>query len=87
VGPTRQSSFTRLKQHVTAGRSAGRQKSLQRYASVRKFGRRHELQRERRQQSTGDVVEFSSRNPDEEDTVMEAQVRRQGVLDRPETMK
>lgn len=75
VSPTRQSSFTRLKQHVTAGRSAGRRKSLQRYASTRKFGRRHELQREQRQHATAGIVEFSSRNPDEEDTVMEAQVR------------
>lgn len=74
----RQGSFARLKQQiqVSTGRvAAGRQASLERYKSVRKIGRRHELRRERRQRATNGVVEFSDRNPDEEDTVMEAQVR------------
>lgn len=57
-----------------------RQASLQRYASARKFGRRHELERERR--NSAGVVEFSRRNPNEEDTVMEAQWRLQQAMGR-----
>ncbi|RLN93552.1 hypothetical protein BBJ28_00001725 [Nothophytophthora sp. Chile5] len=47
---------------------------LKRYASTRKFGRRHELQREQEHLHNTAIVVFSKRNPDEEDTVMDAQV-------------
>ncbi|KUF64501.1 phosphatase Slingshot 1 protein [Phytophthora nicotianae] len=56
----------------------GRQRSskvLQKYASTRKFGRRHELQREGEHIRNTSIVAYSKRNPDEEDTVMAAQWR------------
>ncbi|KAE9041628.1 hypothetical protein PR003_g4501 [Phytophthora rubi] len=55
-----------------------RQKSaqvLKKYASNRKFGRRHELQREDEHLHNTAIVVYSRRNPDEEDTVMSAQWR------------
>ncbi|GMF21830.1 unnamed protein product [Phytophthora lilii] len=48
---------------------------LKRYTSTRKFGRRHELQREDEHVHNTAVVVYSKRNPDEEDTVMSAQWR------------
>ncbi|KAG6610506.1 Dual specificity protein phosphatase [Phytophthora cinnamomi] len=57
---------------------ATRQKSaevLKKYASTRKFGRRHELQREDEHLHNTATVIYSKRNPDEEDTVMSAQWR------------
>ncbi|KAF1773379.1 Protein-tyrosine phosphatase-like [Phytophthora cactorum] len=50
-------------------------KVLQKYASTRKFGRRHELQREGEHIRNTSIVVYSKRNPDEEDTVMAAQWR------------
>ncbi|KAG6969447.1 hypothetical protein JG688_00005326 [Phytophthora aleatoria] len=50
-------------------------KVLQKYASTRKFERRHELQREGEHIRNTSIVVYSKRNPDEEDTVMAAQWR------------
>ncbi|KAK1929682.1 Protein phosphatase Slingshot 1 [Phytophthora citrophthora] len=55
-----------------------RQKSsqtLKKYASTRKFNRRHELQREGEHVRNTSIVVYSKRNPDEEDAVMAAQWR------------
>ncbi|POM69264.1 Dual specificity protein phosphatase [Phytophthora palmivora] len=48
---------------------------LKKYASTRKFGRRHDLQREDEHVRSTSIVVYSKRNPDEEDTVMAAQWR------------
>ncbi|OWZ15065.1 Dual specificity protein phosphatase [Phytophthora megakarya] len=67
--------------HASSRNAVGtlsRQKSaqtLKKYASTRKFGRRHELQREGEHIRNTSIVVYSKRNPDEEDTVMAAQWR------------
>ncbi|KAF4141866.1 Dual specificity phosphatase catalytic domain-containing protein [Phytophthora infestans] len=68
---------TSVSTHASPG-LLGRQRSskvLQKYASTRKFGRRHELQREGEHIRSTSIVAYSKRNPDEEDTVMAAQWR------------
>lgn len=55
-------------------RSSSKDQTLKLYATTKKYGRRHDLQRDEQIRSAS-LVEYSKRNPDEEDIVMEAQVR------------
>ncbi|EGZ11984.1 hypothetical protein PHYSODRAFT_303805 [Phytophthora sojae] len=71
TGTSRQSS-SRTTTGLTRQKSA---QVLKKYASTRKFGRRHELQREDEHLHNTAIVVYSKRNPDEEDTVMSAQWR------------
>lgn len=54
-------------------RSSSKDQSLKLYAAAKKYGRRHDLQRDEHVRHNS-LVEYSKRNPDEEDTVMGAQV-------------
>lgn len=69
MGPKRQrSSFSSGR--VAVGSASEPQTAAKKYAATRKYGRRHEM----RSQGSRLAV-FSPDNPDEEDTVLHAQVR------------
>ncbi|KAG7383887.1 hypothetical protein PHYPSEUDO_003244 [Phytophthora pseudosyringae] len=75
-GSSRTASGVLSSSRTTSPGLVNRQRSsqaLKKYASTRKFGRRHELQREDEHIRNTSIVVYSKRNPDEEDTVMAAQ--------------
>lgn len=55
-------------------RGSSKDQTLKLYVAAKKYGRRHDLQRDEHIKHNS-LVEYSKRNPDEEDTVTEAQVR------------
>ncbi|GAB9476797.1 hypothetical protein Gpo141_00013854 [Globisporangium polare] len=67
-------------------RGSSKDQTLKLYVAAKKYGRRHDLQRDEHIKHNS-LVEYSKRNPDEEDTVTEAQWRIREARQRETSMQ